>query len=138
MATKTQATMDVALYTDPANYARERARIFSRSWLLIGHESQLPRTGSIVAVNVAGYPLLVVRDEKGDLRGYHNVCRHRAGPLALEGESECGARLTCRYHGWTYAFDGRLASARDFGPAADFDPRNFSLYPVLCESWRGF
>ena len=138
MAAKTQATMDVALYTDPANYARERQRIFSRSWLMIAHESQFVRTGSVVAATVAGYPLLVVRDEQGRLRGYHNVCRHRAGPLAQEGDAECGARLTCRYHGWSYALDGRLASARDFGPAADFDPREFSLLPVRCEQWRGF
>jgi choline monooxygenase len=138
MATKTQATMDVALYTDPANYARERQRIFSRSWLLIAHESELSRPGSLVAATVAGFPLLVVRDELGSVRGFHNVCRHRAGPLAQDGEGECGARLTCRYHGWSYALDGRLASARDFGPAADFDPRDFSLFPVRCESWRGF
>src|SRR5437762_1580943 len=49
MAGKTQTTMDVALYTDPANYARERTRIFARSWLVIGHESQFPKAGSIVA-----------------------------------------------------------------------------------------
>jgi choline monooxygenase len=138
MATKTQATMDVALYTDPASYVCERTRIFSRSWLLIGHKSELPKSGSVVATNIAGFPLLVVRDERGSLHGFHNVCRHRAGPLVQDGESECGARLTCRYHGWSYALDGRLASARDFGAAPDFDPRDFSLYPVRCESWRGF
>ena len=138
MASNTQATMDVALYTDPANYARERERIFSRSWLLIAHESQFPNAGSAVAVTVAGFPLLVVKEESGALRGFHNVCRHRAGPLAEDGESECGGRLTCRYHGWSYALDGRLASARDFGPAADFDPRDFSLFQVRCETWRGF
>src|SRR5215469_666641 len=138
MAARTQATMDVALYTDAANYARERERIFSRSWLLIGHESQFTKAGSVVAVTVAGFPLFVVRDESGGLRGFHNVCRHRAGPLAQNGETECGARLTCRYHGWSYALDGRLASARDFGPAADFDPRDFSLFSLRCEQWRGF
>ena len=129
--------MDVALYTDAANYTRERMRIFSRSWLLIAHESEFEGTGSVVAATVAGFPLLVVRNESGVLHGFHNVCRHRAGPLAKDGRSECEARLTCRYHGWSYALDGRLASARDFGPATDFDPREFSLFPVRCESWRG-
>jgi choline monooxygenase len=130
--------MDVALYTDPVNFARERERIFSRSWLLIGHESQFAKVGAVVAATIAGYPLLVVRDESGDLRGFHNVCRHRAGPLAQDGEAACGARLTCRYHGWSYALDGRLAAARDFGPATDFDPRDFALFPLRCERWRGF
>jgi len=89
-------------------------------------------------VSVAGYPLIVVRGEDGVLRGFHNVCRHRAGPLADDGEGKCAGALVCRYHGWKYALDGRLANARDFGPAEGFDPREYALYPVRCESWRGF
>jgi choline monooxygenase len=54
-----------------------------------------------------------------------------------DGTGRCEKILRCRYHGWTYAFDGRLSSARDFGPAADFDPRNYSLFSLRCESWRG-
>jgi choline monooxygenase len=80
----------------------------------------------------------VVRDEEGRLRGYHNVCRHRAGPLAPDGESACEGRLVCRYHGWAYALDGRLAAARDFGRAEGFDPRDYALFPLACESWNGF
>jgi choline monooxygenase len=55
-----------------------------------------------------------------------------------EGQSRCDGRLTCLYHGWRYALDGRLASARDFGPAEGFDPRNYGLFAVACETWRGF
>ena len=131
-------TLNVKRYVDAASYARERAAIFARSWLFIGHESQFSATGSVVATTIAGFPLLVVRDDKGQLRAYHNVCRHRAGPLAPDGESQCSARLTCRYHGWSYALDGRLASARDFGPALAFNPRDYSLYPLRCDSWNGF
>lgn len=125
--TNAPATLDAALYSDPLVYARERKAIFARSWLFVGHESQVAGPGSVLATTIAGYPLLVVRDEHRALRAYHNVCRHRAGPLAPEGESTCGARLTCRYHGWSYALDGRLAAARDFGPARGFDPPDYGL-----------
>ncbi len=59
-------------------------------------------------------------------------------PLTQDGTGDCGAQLTCRYHGWRYKLDGRLAAARDFGPAEGFDPRNFSLFPLSVQTWRGF
>ncbi|HUO92067.1 MAG TPA: aromatic ring-hydroxylating dioxygenase subunit alpha [Rhizomicrobium sp.] len=131
-------SLDAALYRGDAQYAIERRTIFARSWLLAAHESQLPETGSYVATSIAGFPIIVVKGEGGKIRAFHNVCRHRAGPLAHDGEGRCEGQLVCRYHGWRYALDGRLANARDFGPAEGFDPRQFSLFPIACESWRGF
>ncbi len=131
-------TLEAALYRGADRYNSERRHVFARAWLLAAHESQFTAPGSYVAVSVAGYPLIVVRGEDGVLRGFHNVCRHRAGPLADDGEGACAGALVCRYHGWKYALDGRLANARDFGPAEGFDPRDYALYPVRCESWRGF
>jgi len=137
MARTAAETLAASLYRDPAVYAAERERIFAKSWLLIAHESQLAATGAYVATSVAGYPLIVVRGADR-IRAFHNVCRHRAGPLAQDGAGICEGALVCKYHGWRYAFDGRLASARDFGPADNFDPRDFSLLPMACEIWRGF
>lgn len=131
-------TLPAARYRDPALYEIERREIFARGWLLLAHEAQLPNPGSCVAVTVAGFPLIVVRDDVGEIRAFHNVCRHRAGLLALDGAGECGNALTCRYHGWRYKLDGRLVSARDFGPAEGFDPRTFSLFPLTVKTWRGF
>ena len=131
-------SLDAALYRGMAQYERERESIFARSWLLIAHESQLPETGSYVATSVAGYPLIVVKGEGGKIRAFHNVCRHRAGPLAEDGEGRCAGQLVCRYHGWRYTLDGRLANARDFGPAEGFEPRAYALFGIACETWRGF
>src|SRR5271154_4325984 len=131
-------TLDAALYRGPATYARERESVFARAWHLYSHESLLPKPGSYVAETIAGYPIIAVRGEDGVIRAFHNVCRHRAGPLADDGAGKCEGALVCRYHGWRYALDGRLASARDFGPAQDFDPRDYALLPLACESWRGF
>ncbi|HEY5337704.1 MAG TPA: aromatic ring-hydroxylating dioxygenase subunit alpha [Rhizomicrobium sp.] len=135
---KAPETLPAWLYSDPATYALERRNIFGRSWLMIAHESQMKTQGEYVAAAAAGYPVIVVRGEGGVIRAFHNVCRHRAGPIADDGQGKCEGQLVCRYHGWRYALDGRLASARDFGPAEGFDPRDFSLMPLKCESWRGF
>ncbi len=131
-------TLPARLYSDREVYETERRNIFAKSWLLIAHESQLASQGAYVATMAAGYPIIVVRGENGVIRAFHNVCRHRAGPLADDGHGKCEGQLVCRYHGWRYALDGRLASARDFGPATGFDPRDYALMPLKCESWRGF
>jgi choline monooxygenase len=124
-------------YRDPDIWPRERARMFAKTWQFVTHESALAEPGSYVAETLAGYPLLLVRDEAGIVRGFHNVCRHRAGPLVRDADGRCHGALVCQYHGWRYALDGRLRAARDFGPAADFDVREYGLFPVRIETWRG-
>ena len=124
-------------YRDATLWPLERDRIFARAWLFASHVSDAPAPNCWRAEVLAGYPILLVRDGKGELRGFHNVCRHRAGPLT-EGESGvCEGELRCRYHGWRYALDGRLKNARDFGAAANFDPRDFGLFPLRVKIWRG-
>jgi choline monooxygenase len=131
-------TLPSSLYRDAAVYQEERRKLFGRSWLFLGHASQIATEGSYIAATLAGYPLIAVRGKDGIVRAFHNVCRHRAGPLAHDGTGKCDGMLQCRYHGWRYALDGRLASARDFGPSPDFDPREFGLFRVECQTWRGF
>jgi choline monooxygenase len=138
MSASSPETLPATFYrSDPARWAEERRNIFARSWQVIGHESALEAPGQWLAETLAGYPILVVRDEQGTLRGYHNVCRHRAGPLTDGERGTCEGLLVCRYHGWAYALDGRLRSARDFGPSSDFDPRGYGLFPVRVDTWRG-
>lgn len=138
MAAIAAQTLSAVHYRDPALYQKERTHVFARSWLLVAHDSQMPDAGDYVALTVAGYPLVVVRGEDGLVRAFHNVCRHRAGPLTEDGSGNCRHAFICRYHGWRYTLEGRLASARDFGPAGEFDVRDYGLFAVHCESWRGF
>jgi choline monooxygenase len=95
------------LYTDPSLLAAEQERIFERTWQLAGHVSALPQAGAYLTAQAGTQPVLVVRDEHGDLRAYRNVCRHRGSRL-LSGSGQCKAAIRCRYHGWTYRFDGTL------------------------------
>ena len=133
-----QVTLPARLYSDAASFQRERGAVFAAGWQFLGHENEVAGPGDYLAGDLASWSVLAVRGADGVLRGFHNVCRHRAGPLVLDGAGHCGAELTCRYHGWRYALDGRLRNAVDFGAAEGFDPREFGLHPVRLEIWRGF
>jgi choline monooxygenase len=97
---------------------------------------QLRAPGDYVATEIAGWPIVVVVDTAGALRAWHNVCRHRAGPLVGDGEGSCGSTFVCRYHGWAYELDGPLRRARDFGDD-DLDPLEWGLLPLAVDCWRG-
>jgi choline monooxygenase len=127
----------VDLYRGEEALRNDRAAVLRRSWQFIGHQAQVAAVGDYLADVVAGAPVVVVRRDDGELAAFHNVCRHRAGALVADGTGNCGEAFTCRYHGWRYALDGRLRSAVDFGKAPGFDPRDYGLFPIRVETWRG-
>ena len=129
------ATLPAAAYTDPAVYAHERTAVFARQWQLAGFSASLQAPGDFVRHEFAGWTVVVVVDDDGAPRAFHNVCRHRAGPLVVEDSGHCTS-FVCRYHGWAYGLDGTLISARDFGDAA-LDLAQFPLFEVRAEVWRG-
>jgi choline monooxygenase len=102
--------LEPRLYLDPELIEVEQERIFERTWQLIGHVSGLPGPGSYITGFAGSQPVLVLRDEANELRAYRNVCRHRASCL-LSGSGQCNGAIRCRYHGWTYRFDGTLIGA---------------------------
>jgi len=123
-------------FCDPSMAARDRAAVFARSWQLVGHASRIPASGDHLVTDIAGLPVIVLRDEAGDIRAFHNVCRHRAGPLATA--DGCGAkRLRCRYHGWTYGLDGVLRSAPEMAATEDFDASQVRLPALSVQVWQG-
>lgn len=130
------ATLPARCYTDPAWLSREIQRIFHQTWQLVGRLDQLPRPGSYFTAEVAGEPLLVVRDQTGQLRGFHNVCRHRAC-LVAQGAGACET-LRCGYHGWTYGLDGALLGTPDFEGVANFERAKMGLVPVQLDTWEQF
>src|SRR5271155_1093394 len=129
-------TLPSHLYTELDTFAAEKERIFSRSWQVVGHRDQVANAGDYFTTELVGEPLLIVRDSGGTLRGFYNVCRHRAGPPA-EG---CGSRklFRCAYHGWTYGLDGSLLSATEIEGVEGFRPEDFALAPVRVEEWFNF
>ena len=126
-------TLPAPLYTDSGIFAAEKDEIFRRTWQVVGHASQVASPGDYFTAELIGEPLLIVRDNDGQLRGFYNVCRHRAGPPA-EG---CGSRklFRCGYHGWTYGLDGELISATEIEGVEGFRAEDFALAPVRTEEW---
>jgi choline monooxygenase len=110
--------------------------VFARSWQLVAHAAQLADAGDHVVADIAGVPLVILRGDDGELRALHNVCRHRAGPLA-SCDGRGAKRLRCQYHGWTYALDGRLLSAPEMGDAQDFAIDAIRLPQARVAQWRG-
>lgn len=129
-------TIPARWYHDPEIWARERARVFGREWLLVGHQGQVENPGDYVAGEIAGWRFFVIRGRDGGLKGFHNVCSHRAGPLLDDGAGHCDV-LRCRYHRWVYDSDGRLKATPDFGEAPGFDRADYGLKPIKVAEWRG-
>jgi choline monooxygenase len=129
-------TLPSHLYTEPAAFAAEKEGIFAQSWQVVGHRDQVADAGDFFTTELVGEPLLIVRGSDGELRGFYNVCRHRAGPPA-EG---CGSRklFRCGYHGWTYGLDGSLLSATEIEGVEGFRAEEFALVPVRVEEWFSF
>ena len=128
-------TLPASWYHDPEVYERERAALFGREWLMIGRAGQLRSAGDYIAADLCGWNVLVITGHDGEVRAFHNVCRHRAGPLVDNGAGRCRT-LVCRYHGWSYELDGQLKRARDFGDA-DLPVDELGLLPVSVAVWRG-
>ncbi len=129
--------VDNRLYTDPRAFELERERIFERVWNFYCHESEVARPGEYLTRDVAGNPLVVVRNARGELRAYYNTCRHR-GALVLDQERGRCATIRCRYHWWTYSLDGDLLSVpgpEAYGP--EWCKDDFGLVPVRVESAYG-
>ncbi len=123
-------------YTDQDWYDVDQAAIIRNSWQWVCHGEKLRAPGAYVAAEVGGQPVLLVRGRDGRLRGFYNVCKHRAMRL-YEGEGR-SSKIMCPYHAWTYDLEGRLRRAPETGNLVDFDIDKICLDPVRVEEFCGF
>jgi Rieske 2Fe-2S family protein len=124
-------------FVSPEIFAKERDEIFSKGWLLVGHQSQLKKSGDFFLATIAGESLIVVRDQKSEVTGFYNVCRHR-GTRLKEDACGHGSAIQCPYHAWTYRLDGRLVGAPHMDEVPGFDKADYSLRAVNLALWEGF
>lgn len=120
-------------YGDPGFAALERSHLWSSAWLYAAHLDELPTAGSYKLWEASGVPVLIVRDHDAQVRAFYNACRHRGGPLVCEPAGQVNGQLQCRYHGWTYGLDGRLAGVRDRRDFPGLEPAGRALVPLRCE-----
>jgi phenylpropionate dioxygenase-like ring-hydroxylating dioxygenase large terminal subunit len=129
----------------PGHYELERDAIFKRTWLNVGRIEQVPRAGSYFTreIDAARTSVVVARGTDGEVRAFHNICRHRGNKLVWQDyprEETCGTarQFTCKYHGWRYDLEGDVTFVQQESEFFDFDKADFGLVSVQCEVWEGF
>lgn len=125
------------IYHDPEYFRVEMARLIRPSWQIVCHASDIAQAGDWRTLDLPGESVIAIRGADGAARAFANVCRHRGSRL-VDGQAGCSKRLTCPYHAWTYAADGRLVGVPSREDYPGLDPAALGLIPVELEDWRGF
>src|SRR5262245_41716534 len=135
----TAASLPSRYYVDPGIFERERELFFHAKWLCAGREEEWAEPGDYALRDVAGESVIVVRGKTEEIRAFYNVCRHRGTVLCEAGSGRFPRHgITCPYHSWTYAFDGRLQGTPYMVRVPDFQKAEYALYPVHTARWGGF
>lgn len=124
------------VYTSPDFVAAELEHIFSKDWYCVGRADALSAAGDYVSAELAGQPIVVLRDREGTLRAMSNVCLHRMSTL-LHGRGNAKT-IVCPYHAWTYNLDGNLRGAPAMTQNEGFCKDQYKLPQVRCEEWLGW
>jgi choline monooxygenase len=130
------STLLSSFYLDPAVYEREKELIFGRTWQLVARIDDLARPGDFVPATILDEPVVITHGLDGELHGFYNVCRHRAGQVALSKGNR--KSLQCHYHGWTYGLDGALRAAPEMDESEGFDKADFGLRQIRVDRWGPF
>ncbi len=125
-------------FISPDVFAEEQEKIFSRQWVLVGHQSRIAHAGDYFVSKVANESLIVIRDKRGEIRGFYNVCRHRGSRLIENTNGQLSAAIQCPYHAWTYGLDGRLLGAPHMDDVPGFNKGDYPLHAVNVALWEGF
>ena len=126
------------IYCDPEFFELEKQKIFRTSWQLVCHVSDVPRSGDFHCFDFLGESIVTVRGEDGEIRSFHNVCRHRASRLLDATSGNCGKRITCPYHAWTYSTDGRLLAVPQRSSFPGLQLEQHGLAKLEQEIFMGF
>lgn len=123
-------------YTTDAWFAREQRELFGRVWNFAGMREDLSKPGDYLCVQAGVFPLVLIQGDDGELRAFHNLCRHRGSRL-LEGAGNGGPAVRCFYHGWTYALDGSLQGVpQEESQFPGLDKSACGLHPASVGAWR--
>ena len=137
--TKIGSTLPADWYYDPAIYKRELEAIWYQDWIYVGRSKEVSERRDFMVASVGDQNVVITRDLKGQLRAFHNTCRHRGSILCTEEKGSFeGGTIVCPYHAWTYSLDGGLIATPHQLESADFDMGDYSLYDVAVGEWGGF
>lgn len=128
--------MPPSVYTSGDFLQRELDSIFANDWFCVGRADALAKSGDYTTLELAGQPIIVLRDADGSLKAMSNVCRHRMSTL-LEGSGNARS-IVCPYHAWTYNLDGTLRGAPAMTQNEGFCKSDYQLPDVRCQEWLGW
>ncbi len=136
-------TLPGTAYASPDVFAWEQRHFVQGSWLCLGRATDLAAPGDQRAVRIGSLSILLVRGDDGELRGFHNVCRHRGHELLEPGGARHARGVKCPYHAWVYDLDGDCRATPRYGKEAGsapggFDRGEFGLVPASVAQWRGW
>ena len=126
------------IYHDPDFFELEKQHIFRTAWHLVCHQNDIPNPGDYHTFDILGESVVALRGEDREIRSFHNVCRHRASRLLDGQKGQCGRRITCPYHAWTYTLDGRLIGVPFKDTFKGFDASKNGLASLEQEIFMGF
>jgi len=135
-------TLPPTAYTDEPYFAHEAEHVLRAGWLCTGHVSQLAAPGAMLPLDVLGEPIMLVRGQDDVIRALSRVCPHRSSDVLIDGAATAcraaGSVITCPYHHWTFALDGKLIGAPHMQEAAGFNKNDWRLAGIKSEMWEGF
>ncbi|QPI65966.1 aromatic ring-hydroxylating oxygenase subunit alpha [Vreelandella venusta] len=126
---KPQHALPRELYRDDGTYRDDLAQIWHKEWIFAGHTFEVEKAGQYFTLQIGDYPIAIVRGNDGEIRAFHNACRHR-GSKVCQSASGKVAKLVCPYHKWTFGLDGKLLYAGNMGE--DFNPQDLPLKTAHC------
>ncbi len=118
------------IYRDEEVYQQDLEQIWHKEWIFAGHTIEIEKAGEYMTIQVGDYPVVIVRDDNGNVRAFHNACRHRGSRVCSASKGKT-AKLVCPYHKWTFGLDGKLLFAGNMGE--NFNNDDHGLIPVNCE-----
>ena len=130
------STIPPRLYSEPSVFDLEKERMLTRSWVSVGHVSEIANSGDYFTVDFCEEPILVIRDKNNEVHALSNVCVHRNFPVA-HGKGNCNL-LKCQYHRWMYNLDGTLRGAPLMENAKNFSIKDWRLHSFHLEIWQGW
>ncbi len=125
-------------YHSDALLELEKQHVFREHWQIACHLSDVPEPGNYITMDVVGERALILRDQGGIVRGFHNICRHRGSRVVADDKGTCRNALVCPFHGWVYNLDGTLRGAARPHSFPPLDKQEFGLLPLDLEVWMGF
>jgi choline monooxygenase len=117
--------LPASAYTDVDFFRTECDTLFTNNWFFVGFAHELPEPGDAFPITVAGKPVVLIKNNQGQVAAFHNACSHRCIKLVDEPKN-VGTMLTCPYHSWTYSLDGDLCATPFFG-GREHHPEGFNM-----------